>query len=241
MLGVPVALLLALSLSFTQLGRSVLFALTIQFHELGHALVAWLSSRAALPLPFGFTFWQEERSTFVGLCVVFLIGVFSYRAWLEQKRIGLCLGVGALLLWGLFSCILSAERSMMWVIAGGVAGEFILSALAISAFHFPLPDRLRWDFVRFFALVPATAVWLASTRLWLGVARQTEPMPMGTLLGIGDVSGDLDRLISDYGFSEASLTKLYLTFALISGLSWLAVYSRFGLRAFRTLRARTNR
>ncbi len=236
LLGVPLAFLFALLVSATNFGRSLLFIVQIQFHELGHASTAWLSSRAALPLPFGFTFWREDRSSFVGLCVLFLLSVFGYRAWAEHKRVALGLSAGFALLWLFLSCVVSPARSMMWIIAGGIAGEFWISAAIVAGFFFPLPDRLRWDFVRFFALVPALCVWLSSTRLWLGVSRGTELMPRGTLLGIGDTNGDLDRLIADYAWSEAGLTKLYLSFAVVSGLVWLSVYGFFALRALHRLR-----
>ena len=37
----------------------------VWIHECGHATVAWLSGRRALPLPIGWTSWQPERSVVV--------------------------------------------------------------------------------------------------------------------------------------------------------------------------------
>lgn len=237
LLALPAALLFSLALSSTSFGTLLAVPVQIQFHELGHALAAWLSSRAALPLPFGFTFWREQRSTFTGLCVLFLIGLLFVRADRERRWFGVLLSVLLLGLWVRLSLLMSNERCEMWIIAGGVAGEFVLTALAMLAFFFRLPDRLRWDFLRFLALPPAALAWVSSTRLWIGVARGTRPLPMGSILGSpGDLSGDLDRLIAVYGFTPADLTRGYLSLCLASGALWFAGYLYFALRAARALR-----
>jgi hypothetical protein len=236
LLALPVALLLGWLLSAGRFGRLLLFPLQIQFHELGHAVVAWLSSRAALPLPFGFTFWRESQSSFVALCMLFLIGAFGYRADREGSRFGVGLAFVLAGAWLWLSRGISAERSLMWVIAGGCAGELWISALVMLGFYFPLPDRLRWDFFRFLALPPAAAVWLAAARLWRRVARGTALLPRGSILGAGDANGDMDRLLDHYDFTPAGLARLYFGLAVCSGLLCLGVYAWFALRAVRKLR-----
>lgn len=233
-LALPVSLLGALALSSTQFGRLLAVPVQIQFHELGHALVAWLSSRAALPLPFGFTFWREERSTFTGLCVVFLLALLFVKADRERRPFGVVLSALAIIAWVLLTFVVSNERCTIWIIAGGVAGEFALTGLAMIAFLFPLPDRLRWDFFRLLVLPVATFAWVSSARRWIGVARGTEPLPLGSILGSpGDLSGDLDRLIHVYGWTEAGIARGYLWLCVSSGLLVLSSHAIFTLRALR--------
>jgi hypothetical protein len=233
-LALPVSVLGALALSSTQFGRLLAVPLQIQFHELGHALVAWLSSRAALPLPFGFTFWREERSTFTGLCVAFLLGLLFVQADRERKPFGVLLSALAIVAWVMLTFVASNEHCTIWIIAGGVAGEFALTALAMIAFSFPLPDRLRWDFFRLLVLPLATFAWVSSARLWIGVARGTEPLPLGSILGSpGDLSGDLDRLIHLYGWSATQITRGYVWLCALSGSLVLGSHAFFALRALR--------
>jgi hypothetical protein len=218
------------------LGRLLLVPVRIQFHELGHALVAWLSSRFALPLPFGFTFWHEGQSATAALLALGLLGYLVYRSDREGSRFGVVVGLGLVLLWLWLSRGLSAERSLTWVIAGGCAGELVLSALTMVAFYFPLPDRLRWDFFRFVVLVPATAVWRAALWLWIDIARGRAALPTGTFVGIGETRGDLDRLLAEPGFDADRIVRLYLTLALLTGAFGLLAYGLFAWRALRGLR-----
>jgi hypothetical protein len=232
-----VALLLGLGFSSNGLGRLLLVPVQIQFHELGHAMMAWLSSRAALPLPFGFTFWREQRSPFVGLCMLFLLGVLVVRSDRERSRFGVSVGLCLAAAWFYCSCVLSAARTLELTIAGGIAGEFVLTSLVMVAFYFPLPDRLRWDFFRFLLVLPAASAWLASARLWLGVYRGTAPLPMGSILGTpGDGSGDLDRLIDVYGHAPHAITRTMMTLCVGSALIFCATYAFFGARALQQLR-----
>jgi hypothetical protein len=232
LLALPCAFALAWLVQLSALGRMLLVPVQIQFHELGHAIMAWLSSRSALPLPFGFTFWREERSYITGACMVFLLAMWLWSAWREQRRFALFSGVALLVLCLRLSITVSAERSMMFVIAGGLAGELVLSCAALVTFYFPLPDRLRWDFFRFLLLVPAAATWLSAARLWLGVSAGTRALPMGSILGTpGDGSGDLDRLIAVYGYSAQAIARGYLLFTFVTGSIWLGTYAWFAWRA----------
>jgi hypothetical protein len=236
LLALPLALFGAFLFSSTTFGRLLAVPVQIQFHELGHALTAWLASRAALPLPFGFTFWREERSTFTALCVLFLLGVLLVRASRERRPFGVLLSTLLFGLWAWLSCSLANQQAERWILAGGVAGEFVLSALAMLAFFFRLPDRLRWDFFRFLVLAPAALAWVSSTRLWVGVARGTQPLPLGSILGSpGDLSGDLERLMMNHGVTAAAITHGYLTLCVASGALWSASYAIFALRALRKL------
>ncbi|MDB4976684.1 MAG: hypothetical protein JWN48_5025 [Myxococcaceae bacterium] len=218
------------------LGRMVLVPAQIQFHELGHALLAWLSARAALPLPFGFTFWREQQSVFTGACMVFLLGVLFFGALRERRPFGAVLAGLLLLAFVVLTFVIPAATSLMLLLLAGLAGELVLTSLTIIAFYFPLPDRVRWDFFRFVLLVPAVACWLSSALQWWRIAEGQEALPTGSILGTaGDGSGDLDRLLAQYDFSEASLTVLYVRLAQLT-LGCLALtYGVFAWRAVHKL------
>lgn len=237
LLALPCALLLGLAAHATALGRLLAYPLQLQFHELGHALMAWLTSRAALPLPFGFTFWRLERSTFTGACVLFLLGVLGTAALRERRWFGLVLAVALLAGFGALTFATSAEASEAYILAGGIAGELVLTSALLCGFYFPLPDRLRWDFFRFVVLVPAATAWLEAAALWRAVQRGTRALPYGSILG-GEGTGDLDRLIAAHAWTPEGIADLYAGIARASGLVMLAVYAVHASRAVRRLRAR---
>lgn len=236
LLALPVALVLSLLFRSVLLGRLLLVPAQIQFHELGHALVAWLSGRAALPLPFGFTFWREEQSVFTGCCMAFLLCVLFFRALRERRPFGAVVALVLLSSFVLLAVVLPPDRSRMLILLAGLAGELVLTSLVMVAFYFPLPDRLRWDFFRFLLLVPAVAAWLSAVQLWAGVARGTTALPTGSILGTpGDGSGDLDRLMAEYSFDEHALSVLYGRLTWLTLLCLALVYTLFALRAVRKL------
>ncbi|MFO0694130.1 MAG: hypothetical protein U0230_11280 [Polyangiales bacterium] len=239
LLALPISLLLMGLVGATRFGRLLLFPFQIQFHELGHALPAWLSSRAALPLPCGFTSWKEDPSLFTGLCFLFLVGVLVYRGYVEARPFAIAVGITLAVLQGLFSLVLPDDTAKMIILLDGIGGEFWLTTFVMVAFYFPVPDRFRWDFFRFLLLVPAAGAWTASVRLWIDVARGRTPMPMGSLFGAaGDGSGDLERLVNDYDFTQAALTKLYVALAALTGVVLASVYAYFALRAILELQNR---
>jgi hypothetical protein len=238
-LAIPVALLCSLLFGSTTLGSLLLLPFQIQFHELGHASVAWLSGRAALPLPFGLTFWKEQRSLFTGSCVVFLLGLLLVYAVRERRPFGVLLGGFLSAAFVALALVLSVDASRELILLGGLSGELVLTSLSMVAFYFRLPDRLRWDFFRFLLLLPASGCWLAALRLWFGVWRGTRALPMGSIIGT-DGSGDLDRLIAEYGHDERSIAAGYGELSLWTVGLVLLVYTAFALRAWWHLRpART--
>jgi hypothetical protein len=192
--------------------RAIAFAFgSIPFHELGHALFAWLGGRRAIPIgaivPFAaYTVWSQERVYMLALLFQGLAGWGVLKLWLGKFRIP-ALALGAVLIAMLhMTYIMPFEQTEKYAILGGIAGEFIISGATILLFHHPLPDRLRWDFFRFIAVIPACVGFVSSFRLWSAVSAGTAPLPRGTLLvSRSDSNGDIDRLISLHGWTEASL------------------------------------
>jgi hypothetical protein len=231
--ALPAAVLSMSLFAWSPIGRMLLVPFQIQFHELGHAMLAWLSSRAALPLPFGFTFWSEEPSRFTGLCMLFLIGVLLVRSWREQRGFAIAFSCALLIAFVILSGFVSVERSRMFLLYAGLAGELVLTSLVMIAFYFPFPDRLRWDFFRFVALVPAAGSWVSAVSLWRGIARGARSLPMGSLLGDG--TGDLERLMYEYAISEQEIVAFYGKLALSTIVLVVMTYAVFALRAGRKL------
>ncbi len=233
LIALPAALLFVSVFARSPVGSMLLVPFQIQFHELGHAMLAWLSSRAALPLPFGFTFSSEQPSRFTGLCMLFLIGVLLVRSFKERRPFATGVALALLVAFVILSGFVSVERSRMFILCAGLAGELVLTALVMVAFYFPFPDRLRWDFFRFVALVPAAGSWVSAVSLWRGVARGTRSLPMGSLLGDGN--GDLDRLMYEYAMTEHEISTLYGKLALSTVVLVATTYVVFALRAGRKL------
>ena len=64
----------------------LLQGIDIWFHEFGHAVMAWMAGRRAIPLPIGFTPVNPERSSFVYVGVLILFGLLFWAGQREQKR-----------------------------------------------------------------------------------------------------------------------------------------------------------
>ncbi|MFK7988952.1 MAG: zf-TFIIB domain-containing protein [Sandaracinaceae bacterium] len=239
LLAFPVVGLLGVVLAVFRLAEAPVYFMRLWVHELGHAVPAWLSGRAALPLPIGFTFWREESSWFTAACLFFLIAVFGVASLREKKVFGIALAAVLLVLQAICTLVVSDQAMLGWIVAGGLAGELLISTALIVAFYYPLPDRLRWDFWRFFVLVPAACAFAAAFVMWMRIDRGTQSLPFGSILGApGDGSGDVERLIDDYDWTESGMTAFYRTLA-TTCLGVIGVhYALFGIRAFLTRKAR---
>lgn len=231
-LAYPVAAVFALVVGGLGVGETLFLFARIWIHEFGHAFPAWLSGRAALPLPFGFTFWNEESSWFTALCLAFLIGVFAVASYREKRRFGM--GLAGVLFALQITCTLfvSDLRMIEWILAGGLAGELVLSTLLVVSFYYPLPDRFRWDFWRFVVLVPAACVFASAFAMWIRIDQGTEGLPFGSILGApGDGSGDVERLMDGYYWTADGMTTFYRTLGVVCLLVIVGHYVAFGLRS----------
>ncbi|MCA9610589.1 MAG: zf-TFIIB domain-containing protein [Myxococcales bacterium] len=231
-LAYPVAAAVALLVGGLGVGETLFLFARIWIHELGHAFPAWLSGRAALPLPFGFTFWNEESSAFTALCLAFLIGVFAVASYREKRRFGMVLAGVLFALQIACTLVVSDLRMIEWILAGGLAGELVLSTLLVVSFYYLLPDRFRWDFWRFVVLVPAACVFASAFAMWIRIDQGSEHLPFGSILGApGDGTGDVERLMDDYYWTAEGMTTFYRTLGFVCLLVIVAHYVAFGLRS----------
>ena len=183
----------------------------IPTHEFGHSVAAWLGSRFALPIgafiPMAaFTARGGSFSLFVFLAVLAGSGALGYRALKQRCYFPVFMSAVTISLSVYCSFLLSEFNLNMLFIYGGVAGEFILSTFLIVSFYYDYPKGLRWDFFRFPFLLMGTFTLTSAVLLWGKIARGIEAMPSGSFLnGSSDASGDMDRLISQFGWSAKTL------------------------------------
>jgi hypothetical protein len=238
LLAYPIAAVVSVVVGVLGVARPVAFFVQLWFHEIGHAVPAWLSGRAALPLPIGFTFWREDRSTFTALSVAFLIVLLGVASVREKRPFGIAVAAALLTVQLLCTVILPAEATIEWIVFGGLAGELVISTLAIVAFYYRVPDRFRWDFFRFLVLLPAACTFASALAMWIRIDAGEEALPLGSILGApGDGTGDIERLMNDHGWTAAALTHAYRTLGLICLGIIAAHYAAFGARAWRRVRS----
>ncbi len=226
----PGILLFAFLLNSIEAIKLLLFGMIIWIHELGHATVGWLGGYRALPLPFGWTSISANKSAFVYLGVLTLLGLLFWTGKKERR------------LWPmvLASVLAIAQFYMTWVISdntfetlfsfGGIGGEFYLSTLLIVSFYFPLPAKWRWDFYRYPAMLMAGFTFIAAFSRWRQIKRGLEAIPWGTMLmGSGDAGGDMNRLVSQ-GWSDQRIIDTYNSLGSLCLIVIISVYFYFFLK-----------
>jgi hypothetical protein len=222
-LGVPLVLALSVPFCSNPLGQFFAALIGMPFHELGHALTSWLSSRFAVPLPF-FTIWHNDQSLPFGIVVAGLLGWLGYHSWREQSRFGMLLASALLVIQVGMSWLVPTRFTLMLQLLGGALGELVLGALLLVAFHFPLPDRLRWDFWRWPALIPGAVCFAHALLLWIHATSDPSVIPWGAAIG-DESDGDMNRLVRDFGWSAAELASFYLKAGMLSALGLVAAYA----------------
>lgn len=227
LLAFPIVLCSTILLQSIGFAR-ILFPLQIWVHEVGHATVAWFSGRRAIPLPFGWTNFQPERSLFVYFGILLLLGLLFRAGWKEKKRSTMLFAIGCAILQFGMTWIQSADQFEMWFSFGGIGGEFYLSALMMAGFYFQLPNYWRWDFWRYpFIVVGANTFWAAFSR-WQQIKKGVESIPWGSLLqGEGDAGGDMNQLSEVYHWSDQRIITTYSTLGSLCLIALISLYVFF--------------
>lgn len=182
----------------------------VWMHELGHATVAWLTGRRAVPLPFGWTSVGDERSLLVYGVVLALLLALLGAGWRERKAAPVLLalvliGVQFALTWEA-----PADVQRRWQIFGGVGGEFYLSALLMAAFFVPFPEAFRWGTCRYLVFFLAASCFLEVFRYWRRAHYGLEDIPWGSMIsGEGDGGGDMNILRDEYQWSNHRIVGTY--------------------------------
>jgi len=220
LIAVPLVMLLSWLFCSTHFGRLMASLVGMPFHEVGHAAASWLSSRIAIPLPF-FTFWYDDQSVFMGLVVAVVLGWLLFHTYREKNWFMLGSTAVVSLAWAVITFLIPPSRTLMWQILAGALGELVFGAFLLVGFHFALPDRLRWDFWRWIALIPAALCFTQATMLWRTVSADVSQMPWGSAIG-SDSDGDMNRLVQQFHWNANDLADFYLNIAYL-GLTALAI------------------
>jgi hypothetical protein len=179
-------------------------------HELGHATVAWLTGRKALPLPIGWTNVEQERSVFVYAGLLALLVTLAVYGWLERKAMPIFLGVVLACAQAYMTWFLPEDRGHMWMIFGGVGGEFYIAAAMMGFFYYQFPDGFRWGGCRYFFLFIGAASFSETFAFWRDVKRGVEGIPYGSMIGgEDDGGGDMNILRDDYGWTQHQIFNTY--------------------------------
>lgn len=210
--GFPCLLILAIIMNAFPLVKFLLRGITIWFHEFGHATVAWLSGRKALPLPFGWTNVEPEKSLFVYCGILCLLLLLSWAGYREQRKWPIILAISTAILQFGMTWLMSVDTFEMLLAFGGVGGEFYLCTLLIVSFFFPLPDYFRWEIYRYPAVLGAAFTFWGSLTLWHQIDRGQESIPWGSLWGGADhQGGDMNILSQSFGWSDQHIINTYNT------------------------------
>jgi hypothetical protein len=225
----PVLLLVGMLMNAMPIVNALLWGIKIWVHEFGHATVAWLAGRRAIPLPIGWTSVDPRRSLFVYFGILVLLGLLYWAGRREEKRWPVVLAITLAIVQFFMTWLISADTFDMLLSFGGVGGEIYLSALLMVSFYFPLPEYFRWDFYRFPVVLGAAFCFWGQVWLWQQVPRGKASIPFGSLWGEAD-HGDMNQLINFHDWTPGDIIGTYST---LTHLCLLAIFAVYGYTLFR--------
>jgi hypothetical protein len=229
-LAVPVMGLLAIVTTRSGF-RFFLEGFVVWIHEFGHATMAWLTGKRALPLPVGWTNISDEKSYFVYFGVLGLLGLLGVAGWREGKTAPVVLAVGLAILQGYMTWVLPPERARLWIVFGGCGGQFYLSALMIVLFYFEFPEKFKWGVCRYVFLFIGAGSLYATYTFWKKVQHGEMPLPYGTMVnGEEDEGGDLNTLSGDFHWNDRFIIATYNHIGAACLVAVVIVYLVFALR-----------
>jgi hypothetical protein len=200
-------------------------------HEFGHASMAWLSGRRAIPIPFGWTNVEPQRSVLVYAGLPLILVTMAAFGWRERKVWPMVLAAALIATQTWMTWFVSEDTAHKWMIFGGVGGEFYLAAAMVAMFYFEFPDGFRWGGCRYVFLFIGAASFFESYSLWYKVKRGLEDIPYGSMIsGEDDGGGDMNILKDDYGWTQHHIISAYSHLANACLVALLAVYLIFNLR-----------
>ena len=226
----PALSILAIALNIMPVTKFLLRGVNIWFHEFGHATIAWLSGRRAIPLPLGWTNFDPNRSLFVYFSILLLFGGLYWAGRRENRRWPMVLAI-ALALSQFWMTWLNSPRTFNLLFSfGGIGGEFYLCAFLMVSFFFSLPDYFRWDFYRFPFVLGAAFTFWHNIFFWRQIDRGQASIPWGTLWGgSNDAGGDMNQLLQ-YGWSSQQIID---TYNLVGGCCLIAIICTYFYFAFK--------
>lgn len=225
----PGLMLMGMLMNAIPIVNALLFGIKIWLHEFGHATVAWLAGRQALPLPIGWTTISTQRSLLVYLGILTLLGLLFWAGRREGQRWPMVLAVVLMVMQFAMTWLLPADTFDMLFSFGGIGGEIYLSALLIVGFYFPLPEYFRWDFYRFPVVLGAAFCFWGQVWLWQQVPKGKASIPFGSMWGDAE-HGDMNQLVDIHGWTPGDIIG---TYSAIAHLCLFAIVAVYGYTVFR--------
>ena len=203
----------------------------VWIHEVGHASVAWLSSRPAVPLPFGWTNVEPNKSMILYLAMLTGLVALAVAGWRERRAWPMIMAVALIATQTFMTWRLPEGRAHLWMIFGGVGGEFYLSAAMICLFYFEFPEKFRWGACRYVVLFIGVASFAESYSFWKRVKGGLEGVPYGSMInGEDDGGGDMNILANDYHWTQHQIVYTYNHLADGCLVAIIVIYLFFNLR-----------
>ena len=205
----PMLLISGFILNLMPLTKFLLRGINIWFHEFGHAIIAWLSGRRAIPLPIGWTNFQHQQSSFVYWGILFLLGLLFFSGWKEKRYWSMVLAVAIAWLQFWMTWLMSPDNFYVLFSFSGIGGEFCLCAFLMVNYFFALPEYLRWDFYRFPVVLGAAFTFWHQIGFWHQIDRGQAAIPWGTIWGGSNDSGGDMNLLIQYGWNNQQIIDTY--------------------------------
>ncbi|MFH7245375.1 MAG: M50 family metallopeptidase [Spirulina sp.] len=230
----PAMLAIGLVLNAFPITNLLLRGIKIWIHEFGHATVAWLSGRQAIPLPIGWTNVNPDRSFWVYLGVLILLGLLYWSGHKEGKRWPMVLAAGLALLQFAMTWLMSPNTFDMLLAFGGIGGELYLSTLLMVSFFFPMPAYWRWDFYRYPVVIGAAFTFWGQFWLWKAIRLGRASIPFGMMWGDAE-HGDMNILVNRHAWEPGTIIGTYNT---IANLCFLVIVGGYAYVLYRQHRHR---
>jgi Zn-finger nucleic acid-binding protein len=224
--AVPVALLVGIFLSFFHGYRLIAWYVGMIFHELGHAVAAWLGGILAIPTPFAVTITMGRSIVFaIFFLIVWILGFIG--SFNMRSRILQVMFLTLIALQIKMSFFMTNEKATEIHIAAGAGGEIAFAAVLLGAFRYRLPRRLRWDFWRLPALIIGTFLFTDAIILWVKIKMGRAMIPWGSAVNQSN-DGDMNRLCDVYGWTEPEIIQTFYMLSLMA-LGWILLNYILGL------------
>jgi hypothetical protein len=196
-LPVLAAVAYLLSKSQNMFVNFILWHFQMGFHELGHAIAAWMTGQIAIPTyAYTVTFGPSEF-----FYAAFLFGL-SFAAYYFRKENSYYLaGIsGSLILISLILRVFTSHSAHLMIFSlGGFLGEIIISTILICGFYFHFPNKFRWDFFRYFFVLISFFVLFKSNHIWTRAQKSPGHLPMGGTIMSETEQSDTEKLL-DSGY-----------------------------------------
>ncbi len=231
--ALPVALLVAYGAVAGPTGFLVRL-ITMPFHELGHAISAWLCGHVAFP-----TLWKTPifgRSYLLAAAAAAGLGTLAWRGWKRRHWGMVAAGGGVLFLQAVGTLLLSERSTQVLFSFSGDAGMMLLGT-ALMATLYSRPGSylhehgLRWGFLGLGALS-----FMDGFLTWWVARKDFSAIPFGQIEGVG--LSDASKLVGPYGWGEHELVRRYVTLGVLCLVFLAVLYTVQLVLARRRLAAR---